>query len=67
MGSVLLVGAVEGEMAAAAVGVVGEVDVGYGGEFGAGVFCEGVEGEAVDDYGGDLGWWLVFLHLLFFC
>lgn len=54
VGAVLLVGAVEGEVARATVCVVGQVDVGYGGEFGAGVFCEGVQGEAVNDDGGDL-------------
>lgn len=42
-GAVVGVQTVVAEVAGAAVGVVGEVDVGDGGEAGAGVFGEGVE------------------------
>lgn len=43
------------EMAGSAVGINGEVDVGYGGEAWAGVFGQRVEGQPVNDDGRDLG------------
>lgn len=46
--------ALEGKMPGAAVGVVCEVDIGDGGEFGAGVAGEGMKGQTVCYYGEDL-------------